>query len=169
MERIRLKINSILGFEFNMNSTPQKKKLFKDFFGMELKLKKRKGQTATETADAAAMLEYVEEYPMLKPFLTLMLEYNAIKVFTRTFLAAKTDEDGRMRTQYRVAGTDTGRLASTKNVWGTGCNLQNLPQEGKLPLYYALQVLEELKESFEETNIDLEEIVGNSLEEEEYA
>jgi DNA polymerase I-like protein with 3'-5' exonuclease and polymerase domains len=125
---------------------------------MELKVKKRKiiGSKEThssETTDAAAMMEYIEQYPLLRPFLSLLLEYNAVKVFTTTFLAAKVSKDGRMRTQYRVAGTKFGRLASTKNVMGEGANFQNFPQEGKLPLIYALEFLgAEVDESLEEEN-----------------
>lgn len=121
MNEIEQKINSVLGFEFNQNSTPQKKALFKDFFGMELKIQKKKG---TETCDSSAMLDYINEYPLYRPFLTLLLEYASLKVFVNTFLGMKLDEDGRARTQYKIAGTATGRLASTKNVRGKGANLK---------------------------------------------
>ncbi len=131
-------INEMLGVTFNLNSAPQKKKLFKDFFGM--KLKRKKGAD-TETCDSAAMLEYLEEYPLYRPFLTLLLEHSSLKVFTNNFLGMKLDTDGRARTQYRISGTDTGRLASTKNVWGRGANLQNIPSKGKLNLKYALELV----------------------------
>lgn len=140
MEDIKKSINDILGFEFNLNSTPQKKKLFKDFFGMKLKIKRGKG---TETCDSAAMWEYVEEYPEYKPLFMLMLEYNAIKVITTNFLGMKLDDDGRARTSYKMAGTATGRLASSKNPRGKGGNLQNIPEKGKLDLKYSLHVVEE--------------------------
>lgn len=168
LDKIKTRINEMLGFEFNLNSTPQKKKLFKDFFQMELKVRKRKGIADSETTDAQAMIEYVEQYPLLAPILTLMLEYNAIKVFTRTFLMAKLDDDGRMRTQYHVAKTKTGRLASTKNIWGTGANLQNLPSGGKLPLVYALEILNEKVEEkidVEDWNKFLEGIIEQEEEE----
>lgn len=141
MEDIKQAINSLLGFEFNLNSTPQKKKVFQDFLGIKLKFKKGKGGAKTETCDSSAMLQYLDEYPQYRPFLGLLLEYNSIKVFTTNFLGMKTDEDGRARTQYKIAGTATGRLASTKNVWGTGANLQNIPEKGKLPLKYSLDLL----------------------------
>ena len=135
---IVISIDEMLGFEFNLNSPQQKKKLFKDFFGMKLKIKKGKD---SETCDAAAMLDYIEEYPLYKPFLVLLLEHASLKVFTNNFLGMKLDDDNRARTQYRIAGTDTGRLASTKNVWEKGANLQNLPSKGKLNIKYALELL----------------------------
>ncbi len=137
LEDIRVSINSTLGFEFNLNSPQQKKKVFSDFLGMTLKVKRGGG----ETTDAASMLAYIEEYPLYRPFLTLLLEHASLKVFTNNFLGMDLDEDDRARTQYRVAGTDTGRLASTKNVWGKGCNMQNLPSKGKINIKYALEIL----------------------------
>lgn len=166
LNKIQIKINELLGFEFNLNSSQQKKKLFKDFFKMELKIRKRKGLADSETTDAQAMMEYVEEYPLLRPILTLMLEYNAIKVFTSTFLMAELDDDGRMRTQYHVAKTKTGRLASTKNVWGKGANLQNLPSGGKLPLIYALEILND-KESESVEKEDWDNFINSVVENEE--
>lgn len=39
------------------------------------------------------------------------------------------DTDGRMRTSYNVAGTETGRWSSSSNPFGSGTNLQNLTPE----------------------------------------
>jgi DNA polymerase I-like protein with 3'-5' exonuclease and polymerase domains len=108
---------------------------------MTLKTNKKKGKEATETCDSKAMLAYLEEYPLLRPFLGTLLEYSAANKFTSTFLGMLLDDDGRARTQYRITGTAFGRLASTKNVWGKGSNFQNLPEKGKVPLYYILQLL----------------------------
>jgi hypothetical protein len=146
------KVNSLLGFEFNNNSTPQKKRLFKEFFGITLKTNRKKGKGDVETCDSKAMLAYMEEYPLLRPFLGVLLEYSAANKFTSTFLGMKLDDDDRARTQYRITGTAFGRLASTTNVWGHGGNFQNLPEKGKVPLYYLLQLLsEEVEDSIEDT------------------
>ncbi len=167
LTKIEEKVNDILGFKFNMNSTPQKKKLFKDFFNITLKTKKKKGAISVETNDASAMKMYIDEYPHLQALLTLMLEYNSIKVFTRTFLGMKLDDDGRARTQYRIAGTKTGRLASTKNVWGKGANLQNLPVSGKIPLRYSLEVLNGKAEIDEEWENYVNSLIEMEEQEEE--
>ena len=146
MEDIKNSINDCLGFEFNINSTPQKRKVFSDFLGIKLNTNKKTGK---ESCDAASMLGYIENYPLYKPFLTLLLEYASIKVFTTTFLGMELDEDDRARTQYRIAKTATYRLASTKNVWGRGANFQNIPEKGKINLKYALQVIEDNEEVVE--------------------
>lgn len=137
MNDIVVKINDVLGFEFNQNSTPQKRSLFSDFLEMELKKKKN----GNETCDSKAMLDYIHEYPLYKPFLTLLLEYQSLKVFTNNFLGMKLDSDGRARTSYNISGTGTGRLASRKNVFGNGGNFQNIPEKGKINLVYSIQAM----------------------------
>jgi len=47
----------------------------------------------------------------------------------RTFLETNVDPDGRIRTNLNIAGTNTGRLASSLSVFGTGGNLQNVDRE----------------------------------------
>ena len=42
------------------------------------------------------------------------------------FLRTGIDPDGRMRTSYNIAGTDTGRFSSSMSEFGTGTNLQNV-------------------------------------------
>ncbi len=128
-------------YPFNINSPVQIKKVLGDLLGIEIKVFKGK-----ETCNSAAMLEYIEDYPLYRPFLTLLLEHASLKVFTNNFLGMKLDSDDRARTQYRITGTDTGRLASTKNVWGGGANFQNLPEKGKIKLKYAIETLEEDEE-----------------------
>lgn len=55
----------------------------------------------------------------------LILEHRE-KFKTSGFLdETKIDEDGRLRCQYRFT-TESGRLASRKNPYGTGANLQNI-------------------------------------------
>lgn len=150
LEETKLKINDVLGETFNINSTPQKKAVFKDLLNMEL-VKTRKG---TETCDAAAMLVYLEEYPLYKPFLQLLLEFSSLKVFTNNFLGMELDEDGRARTQYKIAGTATGRLASTKNVWGRGGNLMNIPSKGKIDLTQSIELADTESATFESVEVD---------------
>src|SRR5204863_8193698 len=43
-----------------------------------------------------------------------------------SFLQTAVDPDGRLRTSFNIAGTTTGRLASSYSDFGTGTNLQNV-------------------------------------------
>jgi len=43
-------------------------------------------------------------------------------------LKTEIDKDGRIRTSYNIAGTNTGRLSSSFSEFGTGTNLQNIEE-----------------------------------------
>jgi DNA polymerase-1 len=43
-------------------------------------------------------------------------------------LKTDIDSDGRIRTSYNIAGTDTGRFSSSYSEYGTGGNLQNIEE-----------------------------------------
>lgn len=47
----------------------------------------------------------------------------------RSFLETGIDPDGRMRCNFNIAGTNTGRLASSLSDFGTGGNLQNIDRD----------------------------------------
>ena len=46
-----------------------------------------------------------------------------------TYLDIKFDEDSRLRCSYNPVGTTTSRLSSSKTIFGTGTNFQNIPPE----------------------------------------
>jgi DNA polymerase I len=132
-------INTILGETINLKSSHQVKRLFMDLLQVDpIVDRKRK----TPSFGSEAMLVYLENYPLYRPLITLILEYRSVGIFVRTFLSAKVDEDNRMRTSYNVAGTRTYRLASRKNAFGNGLNMQNIPAKGKIDLKYSLMNLD---------------------------
>lgn len=45
-----------------------------------------------------------------------------------SMLKTEIDNDGRIRTSYNIAGTNTGRLSSSFSEFGTGTNLQNIEE-----------------------------------------
>jgi DNA polymerase I-like protein with 3'-5' exonuclease and polymerase domains len=139
MEGCIEKINYIFMEEVNLNSTPQVKNAFKTLLGIKPIINRK---TRSESFGSDAMLVYLEEYPEWRTLLTLFLEYKSIRVFVRTFLSAKLDNDGRMRCDYNPAGTKTYRLSSRKNVFGNGMNLSNVPSHGKIDLRYSLLELD---------------------------
>jgi DNA polymerase I-like protein with 3'-5' exonuclease and polymerase domains len=47
----------------------------------------------------------------------------------RGFLETAVDADGRIRCNFNIGGTNTGRLASSMSDFGTGTNLQNVDRE----------------------------------------
>lgn len=168
LSQIPEKLNQMLGFEFNPNSHPQKKKLFAEYFGITLVKKKLKEGGYTETCDAAAMLQYIEDYPEYATFLSILIEYSTLSKFTSTFLGMLLDEDNRARTQYKITGTDSGRFASTKNIWKRGANFQNLPTKGKLPIKYLLDLVKISQTKDTEDKEDWLDSITNLLQDEEF-
>lgn len=49
------------------------------------------------------------------------------------FLKTEIDPDQRIRCSFNIAGTNTGRLASSMNEFGTGTNLQNVSRNLRFP------------------------------------
>lgn len=162
IEQSKVELNNLLGFEykteikdgklkvlegFNTNSSTQKKKLLKEFFGIELEVTKKKkangSMTTSETADAKAMFYYIEKYPQFAPFFRMLVELNVLEKFTNTFLAMQLEDTGRIWLNYKIAGTNSGRFGSTKNIFGRGANVANLPEKGKLAIEQLLLLLEE--------------------------
>ena len=62
---------------------------------------------------------------------TLIQQLRQRAKYLGTYLEIKFDEDKRFRCSYNPRGTKTGRLSSSKTIFGTGMNQQNLPQNFK--------------------------------------
>lgn len=70
-------------------------------------------------------LEKLDNYFHARPIVaTILALRDAVKQLS--VLNTEVDPDGRMRTSYNVAGTETGRFSSSTNAFGTGTNLQNI-------------------------------------------
>lgn len=72
-------------------------------------------------------LEKMEAYTIAKPIVSHM---SAMRELAKKIAVLKTgiDPDGRIRTTYNIAGTDTGRFSSSASIFGTGGNLQNIEE-----------------------------------------
>ncbi|MBU2052482.1 hypothetical protein KKH13_04735 [Patescibacteria group bacterium] len=62
----------------------------------------------------------------------ILLSYRYYAKFLGTYLDVKLDSDGRLRGSFNIVGTTSGRLSSSKSVFGTGMNMQTLPGEMKV-------------------------------------
>lgn len=70
-------------------------------------------------------LEKLEQYIHARPLVALILSFRDV-VKQLQVLESEVDDDGRMRSSYNIAGTNSGRPSSSSNAFGTGCNLQNI-------------------------------------------
>lgn len=73
-------------------------------------------------------LHYMLKFPKVHQEVQLLLKLRKISKRLSTYLDLdKVDEDGRLRCSYNPVGTKFGRMSSSKNIFGTGMNLQNVP------------------------------------------
>jgi len=114
------------GRPINANSPKQLKSLFYDFYGLPVQYKIDKGQrTPTTNREALEKLSaYFHVLPIINCILAIRDTVKKLSVIT-----TEVSPDGRMRTTYNVAGTETGRWSSSSDVYGEGTNLQNITDE----------------------------------------
>lgn len=123
-------INTALGHPLNIRSPKQMKELFYHDFAQPI-IKNRK--TKQPTLDDEALQTIAKREPLLRPLIRRISEARSLGVFKSTFAEAEVDlGDLRMRSSYNAAGTDTYRLSSSKDAFGSGMNLQNIPAGGSV-------------------------------------
>lgn len=113
---------NILGHDLNPRSTPQMRSLFYDRLRCPVVKHKK---THKATLNEEALEETATAEPLLFPLVDAINEERSLSVFHNTFVKAPLDADGRMRCYYGFA--ETYRLTSSKNAFGKGTNLQNIP------------------------------------------
>lgn len=106
------------------DSSAQMKVLFYEVLGLKSQRDHKTGQL---TVNDAALVKLHELYPQYGLVFELIREMRSCGVFFKTFIRARVDPDLRMRCQFKVDGTETFRWASSKNAFGGGGNLQNIP------------------------------------------
>ena len=110
---------AVFGGELNWRSPTQLKNLF---YGMlQLKeVKKRNAQGVFAATVNREALEYFDIYLYARPLARFILAMRDLHK-QLSFLKTEIDKDQRIRTTYNIAGTNTGRLASSMSEFGTGC------------------------------------------------
>lgn len=86
----------------------------------------------TDTGSPSTSKEVLEKLreKVKSPFLDDLLEYRKVKKFFSTYLESiknNLDEDGRLRTNFNITGTSSGRLSSSGVI-----NFQNIPSKDKI-------------------------------------
>jgi DNA polymerase I-like protein with 3'-5' exonuclease and polymerase domains len=106
---------------FNWRSTPDRMELFYD--RLQLPTISRRGRPTVDRAAREKMMGYTIAQPIL-------IHMNALADINEKIkkLKSEIDSDGRIRTTYNIAGTNTGRLSSSFSIYGTGGNLQNVEE-----------------------------------------
>ena len=117
---------AVWGKGLNANSPEQLKTFFYGAMGIPEVSISFKGIKRVSTNREA--LEKVSDYFYALPIVKCIF---AIRDVSKLLSVLRTEisSDGRMRTSYNIAGTETGRWSSSKSVEGTGTNLQNITPE----------------------------------------
>ena len=106
---------------------PKSPKQMQEFFYNEMGLPTQKiRKTGRPTTNNEALETLAKKEPLIKPVTDCIAELRSLGVFLSTFIRAPLGEDGRLRSSYNIAGTETFRWSSSKDAFGTGLNLQNI-------------------------------------------
>lgn len=112
--------HTVADYEFNPNSSAQCAKYFYSHKG----LTPYKNANGGVTTDDNAMSRIFRKTGWREA--KLVQEIRNLRKLKSTYLDVVPDEDGRIRSSWDPTGTWTGRLSSSKTIFGTGMNLQNL-------------------------------------------
>ena len=130
-------LRTVLKADINIASSPQMQDLFYRRLGQPPVLSRAKRNSpAHVTCDDEALNTIAKREPLLRPIVNCIADIRTLQVFISTFIRAKLDRDGRMRSSFNIAGSDTGksapytyRLSSSTNAFDGGCNFQNIPSD----------------------------------------
>jgi uracil-DNA glycosylase len=120
-------LERVLSHKLNVRSPKQLHTLFYEDFRLPVvKIRTKEGMKASTNEEALEQI--AARTPLVRPLVRRILEIRRLGVFKSTFVESKPDVDGRLRCSYNVAGTTTFRLSSSQNAFGSGANLQNIPE-----------------------------------------
>jgi DNA polymerase-1 len=132
LEQLQEKLNELAGYELNSNSPKQLIDYFYDKKGIKPYKKRSTTGAFVPTTDVDALKRLAKPTSTRKGYeeAQIILKMRGLQKRISTYLSIKKlDHDGRMRSQYKPAGTDTGRLASGETIFGLGGNQQNIPHD----------------------------------------
>ena len=125
-EIINLYSQALGDIDLNPNSPKQLKHFFYEYMKLPLQYKRVKG--VKQVSCDADCLEALEQYFLARPLCKAIKKFREVNKLHGA-LNSGVDSDGRIRCSYNIAGTETGRLSSSENAFGTGTNLQNITQD----------------------------------------
>ena len=126
LDRLEDQLNKIVAegvgfYGFNWRSNDKLKELFYGYLGIrEIRYQ---GRVTVNARALERMLPYYAARPIIYHILALRETGKRIQM-----LKTAIDPDGRIRTSYNIAGTNTGRFSSSVSEFGTGGNLQNIEE-----------------------------------------
>lgn len=130
-------LNRLCGREFNAHSPKQCQQYFYLELGIPPYTKVAKNSNGTKssriTCDDKALARIARGTSTRPPVrqAKLVQEIRGLVKLKGTYVDMVFDEDGRFRCSFNPRGTRFARVSSSKTVFGTGMNMQNLPDSFK--------------------------------------
>lgn len=125
-EHLNLILRDGLGLDLNWKSPKQLMYLFYEVMAIKPVLKRKADGTYGPTVERKALEKLRMHYyalPIIDHILALRDITKKIEV-----LLTRVDSDGRIRTSFNIAGTNTGRMSSSNSDFDSGRNLQNIDE-----------------------------------------
>lgn len=114
-------LEKVADYTFNPSSPKQCQEYFYTHKGNRPYISRSTGRPTTDDKAMSRIFRRFH-YPEAK----LVQELRSLNKLLGTYLEVEYDKDRRIRCSYNPRGTTTGRLSSSKTIFGTGMNLQNL-------------------------------------------
>ena len=121
-------VTQVCGHPLNIGSPKQMQEFFYKDLGFKPIINRK---TGSPTVDDKALSTLRQREPLLRGLTNKIQEMRSLRVFRSTFVEARLDRDQKLRSSYNIAGTETYRLSSSENAFGSGLNFQNIPQKQK--------------------------------------
>lgn len=114
------------GDKINPGSNIQVQKLLYDKLKFPKIFVKDKRGNEKVTVDETALRKLEKKYPN-EAILHAIIMYRKESKLISTYLNMVIDDDGRLRCSWNPSGTKGARISSSKTLWKTGLDLQNIP------------------------------------------
>jgi len=156
IKKVERRINQLSMSVWGRELNPRSPKQLQEFFYGAMKLPEvilgHKGDYRVSTSREA--LEKLEVYLHARIFINGILTVRDLGK-QLAVLETEIDSDGRYRTSYNIAGTETGRASSSQNAFGTGGNAQNIAPD--------LRYVFVSDPGYRLVNIDLEQVEARDV------
>jgi uracil-DNA glycosylase family 4 len=134
LEKIEKTLKELTGEDFNPNSRIQ----MANYLHVKMGLPKQQNRkTGKETLNEEALERLASRFPNQTPFIEACLEYRGTVKIISTYLESTVNAKSRMETSYNATGTVNGRISSSRTLWGTGGNLQQVAKNEIRKMYCA--------------------------------
>lgn len=121
-------LTTVSGQTINHRSAKQ----MKEYFYEKLSLKPYVNRTTKKpTLDDTALKRIARAGKKGSAEAKIIRKIRKIDKLLGTYFEVSIDSDNRLRCQYKISGTSSGRLSSSATFFGTGTNLQNIPSSFK--------------------------------------